>query len=65
VLRCILQFVQLGELYDLLLAEELEHGLRYSHVIRMRSDHIWVHAWPPARTLHVRMPPGTLAGPNL
>ena len=61
----IIQFVQLSDLYDLLLAEELEHGLRYSHVIRMRSDHIWVHAWPPARTLHVRMPPGTLAGPNL
>ena len=61
----ILQFVQLGELYDLLLAEELEHGLRYSHVVRMRSDHIWVHVWPPARILNARVPAGTLAGPNL
>jgi len=54
------QFERLKELYGLILAQELRNGERYSHMVRMRTDAIWINRWPSV----LPVPEGQVAGPN-
>ena len=47
----------------MLLEREAFFGLRYSHVVRMRSDAIFLTPWRPIAELSHAVPAGTVAGP--
>ena len=55
------QFNRIRELFDMVLGHEVSMGARYSHVIRMRTDAIWVQDLPSYSDLVWAVPAGKVA----
>lgn len=58
------QYERLRDLYGLVLGQEARRGERYRHVVRMRTDTVWVRDWPhlaPGESLP--LPSAAIAGP--
>jgi hypothetical protein len=58
------QYNRLRELLDMMLGQEVLIGERYSHVIRVRTDAIWVQDFPSYSDLLRAVPAGTVAVPR-
>ena len=50
-------FYSLRDLFKLLLRQEVQQGARYSHVIRMRTDAIWMCDWANYSMIQRYIPP--------
>jgi len=58
------QFGPLRESFELLLGHEAFRGERYSHVMRVRTDTIFLTPWQSLQQLALAVPQGTVAGPK-